>query len=80
MKMNEFRLIKISRKFVATFRINNIPALVQIYIYRGALSNLLLVLPGLWLPLVTRSRLLHPLAALTISLASLPQLNIYGVH
>ena len=32
MKMNEFRLIKISRKFVATFRINNIPALVQIYI------------------------------------------------
>ena len=29
MKMNEFRLIKIQRKFVATFRINNILALVR---------------------------------------------------
>ena len=29
------------------------------------------VIPGLWLPLVTRSRLLHPLAAMTIE---------YGFH
>ena len=29
-EMYEFRLIKISQKFVPTFRINNIPSLVQI--------------------------------------------------
>ena len=103
---NVWILLKISRKFVPTFRINNIPALGQImawhrpgdkplsepmmfslltYIYMSLGLNGLthgqgtadyLVLPGLWLPLVTRSRLLHPLAAMTISLAGLPQLNM----
>ena len=95
--------LKISRKFVPTFRINNILALVQIMAWRRPGDKLLsepmmfsllmyicvtrtqwvnpwqgaadhLVLPGWWSPLVTRSQLLHSLA-MTISLASLPQLN-----
>ena len=97
--------LKISRKFVPMFRINNIPAFVQIMAWRRPgdkpLSEPMMfslltyicvtrpqwvnpchgtadyfVLPGLWLPLVTRSRLLHPLAAMTGDFPSQPACDL----